>query len=215
MGLQTKRLPQRLRLKSTLITSLFFRTALTFVVLIIMCAVAWLMVTQQNSAAQRAESQKLNELHGLMREIESLRAQVDLYKQYSEQYKTLVEEGGVKQQSRVHWVDAMVKLQQTLVMPSFHFKFLPAIALNTEHFQQIAVDKTGFHFSRLELNMGLQHEADLFTFLKEFSAQINPLFLVERCLFESRVNVAEQAVFNPDRANIKVDCVLTLFHPYG
>ena len=217
MPLQSKGLSHPLNLKNRLTKSPFFLLILVFSILVTLVASIWLFIGKQNEIYQRLESQKLSELKGLENQIKTLRTQATLYEEYSERHSALIQEGIVRQQDRVLWVDAMVKLQHTLVMPTFNFKFSPQTVLSDEHLRTIKLNKPVFNFSRLELKMGLQHEADLLTFLEAFNKYVTPLYLLERCQAEAQSNLfenREQIEFDPKRANIKVDCVLIVFHPH-
>lgn len=204
--------------RDRLVKPLFFRVTVTFGILILLSVAAWLIIAQQHNESQLIEQQKISALDRLTRQINTLRIQATLHVEYGERYKTLVQEGVIRQQNRVLWVDSMVNLQRSLVMPEFNFKFSPETELGSEHFNTIKIDKAVYQFSRLELKMDLQHEADLLSFLNAFSHQVTPLFLLERCHTEVKAKTLEQRAeisFNPKNANIKVDCALTVFHPHS
>ena len=192
MPLRSEGLSHPLNLKNRLRRSPFFLLTLVFSVLVILVASIWLFIGKQDEIYQRLESQKFSELKGLKNQIKTLRIQATMYEEYSERYSALIQEGIVRQQDRVLWVDTMVKLQHTLVMPTFNFKFSPQTVLSDEHLRTIKVNKPVFNFSRLELKMGLQHEADLLTFLEAFNKHVTPLYLLERCQAEAQSNLFEK-----------------------
>ena len=202
----------------SLIRQLFFKSTLILVALVMILGGAWFILTEEHASFQKVENQKVRTLNGLISQVNFLRSQVKLYDQYGDKYKDLVRQGVVKKQDRVFWVDSMVQMQQSLVMPEFNFSFTPESALTGEQFKTIKINKPIFFFSRLNVKMGLQHEADLLTFLDAINARVSPLYLVESCKTEIQVkeiDKAEQVNFNPDKGNIKVECSFIVFHSHA
>lgn len=202
----------------SLIRQLFFKSTLVLVALVLVAGGAWFILTEEQAAFQKVENQKVRSLNGLISQVNFLRSQVRLYDQYGEKYKALVSQGVVKKQDRVFWVDSMVQMQQSLVMPEFNFSFTPESTLTSAQFNRIQINKPIFFFSRLNVKMGLQHEADLLTFLDAVNTRVSPLYLVDSCKTEIQVKdlkKTDDLNFNPDKGNIKADCSFIVFHSHA
>ncbi|MEA3404128.1 MAG: hypothetical protein U9R28_00110 [Pseudomonadota bacterium] len=202
----------------SLIRQLFFTVSLVLILIIGLSAASWYVITEEQKEIQKVESQKIKELNSLRSQVEFLRSQVKLYYLYGDKYKDLVRQGIVKKQDRVFWVDSIVQMQKSLVMPDFTFKFSPEAALSSERFSNIKIDKNIFYFSRLDLNMAIQHDGDLLTFLEAINERISPLYLVESCqsaMLNEKLEDNEVMNFDPEKGNIKVQCSLIVFHSHS
>jgi len=202
----------------SLIRQLFFTVSLVLILIVGLSAASWYVITEEQKSIQKIENQKINQLNSLRSQVEFLRSQVKLYYQYGDKYKDLVRKGIVKKQDRVFWVDSMVQMQKSLVMPDFTFKFSPEALLSSERFSDIKIDKNIFYFSRLDLNMSIQHDGDLLTFLEAINERISPLYLVESCqssMLNKNLEDNEVLNFDPEKGNIKVQCTLIVFHSHS
>ncbi|MBN2864504.1 MAG: hypothetical protein JXK16_00710 [Thiotrichales bacterium] len=203
----------------SLIRQLFFKPVLILLALAVIAAGAWYILTEEQKSFQKVENQKVRALNGLISQVNFLRMQVKLYAEYGDKYKELVRQGVVKQQDRVFWVDSMVQMQQSLVMPEFNFSFTPEASLTSERFEKIPIaPRPIFFFSRLTVKMGLQHEGDLLTFINAMNTRVSPMYLVESCKTEFQVKEVEKAEsmnFNPDKGNIRAECSFIVFHSHA
>lgn len=202
----------------SLIRQLFFTATLVLILIIGVSVGSWYVITEEQEALHKIESQKIKELNSLRSQVDFLRSQVKLYYLYGDKYKDLVRQGIVKKQDRVFWVDSMIQMQKSLVMPDFTFKFSPEAVLSSERFSDIKLDKDIFYFSRLDLNMAIQHDGDLLTFLEAINERISPLYLVESCqseMLNKSLEENEIMNFDPERGNIKVQCSLIVFHSHS
>jgi len=202
----------------SLIRQLFFTVSLVLILIVGLLAGSWYVITEEQKSIQKIENQKIKELNSLRSQVDFLRSQVKLYYLYGDKYKDLVRKGIVKKQDRVFWVDSMVQMQKSLVMPGFNFKFSPEAVLSSERFSNIIIDKDIFYFSRLDLNMALQHDGDLLTFLEAINERVSPLYLVESCqssLLNEMLEDNEVMNFDPETGNIKVQCSLIVFHSHA
>ena len=205
-------------ISQSLTRQLFFKSILVLVSLVLMAGGAWFIFTEEQAAFQKVENEKVRNLDGLIGQVNFLRSQVRLYEQYGAKYKDLVRKGVVKKQDRVFWVDSMVQMKQSLVMPEFNFGFTPESTLTSQQFNRIKINKPIFFFSRLNLKTELQHEADLLTFLDAVNTRVSPLYLVESCKTEMKVKdlvKTSDLSFNPDKGNIKADCSFIVFHSHA
>ncbi|MDG6778572.1 hypothetical protein QCB44_07635 [Thiomicrorhabdus sp. zzn3] len=188
----------------------------------------WQLVTEKQQELKKIETVKFRELNSLRSQVNFLQQQVKLYKQYGEKYKDLVRKGIVKQQDRVFWADSLIQMQKTLVMPEFTFQFTPEQALDSNRFSGITVDKGFFYFSRLNLNMALQHDGDLPKLLNAINERISPFYLVDHCSYtlhdDKEVKKTKdewdgkefiQPAFDPESGNIDTECSLVVFHTHS
>ncbi len=202
----------------SLVRKLFFKVALVLILLVGLSAGSWYIITEEQKEIQKVESKKIEELNSLRSQVDFLRSQVKLYYLYGDKYKELVRKGIVKKKDRVFWVDSLVQMQQSLVIPNFTFKFSPETLLASKHFENITIDKNIFYFSHLNLQMNLQHDGDLLTFLEAVNERISPLYLIDSCRTSmSLQNLEEQKEikFDHEKGNIQVECSLTIFHSHS
>ena len=202
----------------SLVRQLFFKSTLVLLLLVAIATGAWYVVTEQEKAIQKVESQKLKDLNGLISQVNFLRSQVKLYQLYGDKYKDLVRKGIVKKQDRVFWVDSMIQMQQSLVMPKFTFKFSPEAVLSSGSFDRLKIDKSIFYYSLLNIKMALQHEGDLLTFLEAMNERVSPLYLVESCrteMIEGELEDRQALSFDIDKGNVTVDCSFVVFHSHA
>ena len=202
----------------SIVKQLFFNTTLVLLLLFSIFAASWYLITEEQKALENVENHTVRDLNSLMSQVDFLRSQVKLYRLYGNKYKDLVRKGIVKNQDRVFWVDSMIQMQQSLVMPAFTFNFSPEVALSSDHFNAVRIEKPPFNFSRLTIKMRLQHEGDLLTFLDAINERVSPLYLLERCRSEraqKSFSEKEQVSFNVQKGNINVDCSLVIFHSHS
>lgn len=205
---------------SSMFKRFYIRPLIVAVVLVALFAGVWHFLNEKQIEIQKIERVKMAELNSLRSQVSFLQSQVRLYMQYGEKYKDLVRKGIIKQQDRVFWADSLIQMQKTLVMPDFSFQFTPEQVLDSARFSNITLDKGIFYFSRLNLNMALQHDGDLLRLLNAINARISPFYLVDRCRFEmieSGEEVTEEldAAFDVESGNIQAECSLIVFHSHS
>jgi hypothetical protein len=151
----------------------------------------------------------------LKSEVDFLERQVELYQQYGDKYAELMKKGLVKKQDRVFWADSLIRLKQGYLMPKFSFEFLPEKPLSSAQFQKVKVPQKMFFFSRIKLNMELQHEEDLLRFFESVNERVSPLYLIESCDNKLRDNDYEvNANFNLTQGNVITSCTIVVFHTH-
>ncbi|BBP46605.1 hypothetical protein THMIRHAS_19780 [Thiosulfatimonas sediminis] len=194
----------------------FFRNLLIFTVLV-SAAIggAWYgfqELSKDLAAKAKPKEAKLNQLKS---EVDFLVRQVELYQQYGDKYAELMKKGLVKQQDRVFWADNLIRLKQGYLMPKFSFEFLPEKPLSSAQFQKIKVPQQMFYFSRIKLNMELQHEEDLLRLFESINERISPLYLIESCDNKLRENNYQvSANFNLTQGNVIASCTVVVFHTH-
>lgn len=194
----------------------FFRNLLIFTVL--MSAViggAWYGFQELSKDLAAQAKPKQVQLNKLKSEVDFLVRQVELYQQYGDKYAELMKKGLVKKQDRVFWADSLIRLKQGYLMPKFSFEFLPEKPLSSSQFQKIKVPQKMFYFSRIKLNIELQHEEDLLRLFESINERISPLYLIESCdnkLRETGYKV--DANFNLTQGNVITSCTIVVFHTH-
>lgn len=212
----------------SVIKKFYLKALIVMVILIAVFAGLWQLVTEKQQELKKAETVKFRELNSLRSQVTFLQQQVKLYKQYGAKYKDLVRKGIVKQQDRVFWADSLIQMKNTLVMPGFTFQFTPEQALDSNRFTGIEVDRGFFYFSRLNLNMALQHDGDLPKLLNAINERISPFYLVDHCSYTLQKNKETKetkdewkgkefikAEFDLEKGNIDTECSLIVFHTHS
>lgn len=202
----------------SLVSQLFTVASLVLLLLILLASGAAYLVTQERESTQKVVMSKTSQLNSLQSQVSFLRSQVELYQQFGDKYKDLVRKGIVKKQDRVFWSDSLVQMQQSLVIPQFSFRFSPESTLTADQFNQVPVNQNIFFFSRLRLDMALQHAGDLLTILEAINARVSPLYLVENCETSMSDSIFQKqqltAKFDPKQGNLKTQCSLIVFHSH-
>lgn len=187
---------------------IFLLLVLSFVV-----SVYWL----QNVGHQQSQQNtlKLQELKRLQIEVNNLLEQEAFYHKYGELYQHLTDNDLLQQQDRVFWTDQLIRLKSRLNMPRFRFNFLPEKPLTPRILEYIKLPNTPFHFSRIKLDMRLQHELDLFRFFDALNRRVSPTYLVESCQLSLNNNVYRPvATFDLSQGNVSALCTLVVFHTH-
>jgi hypothetical protein len=154
-------------------------------------------------------------LNSLQSQVRFLQQQVRLYEQYGEKYEELIKKGLVKKQDRVFWTDSLIRLTDEYLIPNLKFSFSAEKVLSSGQFSHIKVPNNLFFFSRVELNMDLQHEEDLLRVFETISQKISPLYLVESCKIKLNDSDYEvNANFDLLKGNVSTNCSLIVFHTH-
>ncbi len=203
-------------LSDPLLRRFFLRLAIVFIVLSGLFVGAWYGYGEIEKELQAQEKPKIQKLKGLQNEVRFLQRQLTLYQKYGDKYQELIKKGLVKQQDRVFWTDALIRLSEQYLIPSLKFRFLAEQPLTSGMFSSIKLPNRVFFFSRLTLTMNLQHEEDLMRIFETISQDISPFYLVENCktkLLNNRADV--QANFDLVRGNVLAECSLIVFHTHA
>lgn len=203
-------------LSDPLIKRFFLRGVVFVVILSVFVAGAWFAYGEVEQELQAQERPKVQKLNGLQSEVKFLQRQLELYRQYGESYQELIKKGLVKQQDRVFWTDSLVALSEQYLIPSLKFTFSAENQLTSTLFSNIKIPNRVFYYSRLKINMSLQHEEDLIRIFETISQEISPFYLVESCktkLINGGPYV--QANFNLLKGNILADCSLIIFYTHA
>lgn len=194
----------------------FFRSLLMITVLMsAFIGAAWYGFQELNKELVAQAKPKQVQLNRLKSQVDFLERQVKLYQQYGDKYEELMKKGLVKKQDRVFWADSLIRLKQGYLMPKFSFEFLPEKPLSSAQFQKLNVPQQMFFFSRIKLNMELQHEEDLLRLFESINERVSPLYLIESCDNKLRDNDYEvNANFNLTQGNVITSCTMVVFHTH-
>ena len=177
---------------------------------------AWFAYGEVEKELLAQERPKVQKLNGLQSDVRFLQQQLRLYRQYGDKYEELVKQGLIEQLDRVFWTDSLVKLSEQYIIPSLKFTFSAEKPLTSALFTHIEIPNRVFYYSRLKLNMSLQHEEDLIRVFETISKDISPFYLVESCktkLINGRAHV--DANFNLLKGNLIADCSLIVFNSHS
>ncbi|VAW46194.1 hypothetical protein MNBD_GAMMA03-1182 [hydrothermal vent metagenome] len=203
-------------LSDPLIKRFFFRAVVFFVILSAFLAGAWFAYGEVEKKLQAKERPKIQELNGLQSDVLFLQQQLRLYRQYGDKYEELLKQGLVEQLDRVFWIDSLIKLSGQYLIPSLKFSFSAEKPLTSALFANIEIPNRVFYYSRLKLDMSLQHEEDLIRVFEAISQNISPFYLVESCKTEMiDDNAYVEANFNLLKGNLITDCSLIVFSTHS
>ncbi len=203
-------------LSDPLLQRFFLRPMIVFVILILFLAGSWYAYGKIKQELRAQETPKIQKLKALQNEVRFLKRQLVLYQQYGDKYQELIKKGLVTQQDRVFWTDSLIRLSEQYLIPSLRFRFSAEQPLTSALFTKIKVPNRLFFFSRLTLNMNLQHEEDLIRIFETISQNISPFYLVENCQTRLLNTSAEvEANFDLIKGNVLANCTLIVFHTHS
>ena len=191
------------------------RVVILLILLSSLFALTWYGYEEMSKELKAQEKPKIQKLNSLQSQVRFLQQQVKLYEQYGEKYEELIKKGLVKTQDRVFWTDSLIRLTDEYLIPNLKFSFSGEKPLSSGQFSRIKVPNNLFFFSRVELNMNLQHEEDLLRVFETISQKISPLYLVESC--KTKLNDSDYEVnanFDLLKGNVSTACSLIVFHTH-
>ncbi len=178
-------------------------------------ALTWYGYEEMSKELKAQEKPKIQKLNSLQSQVRFLQQQVKLYEQYGEKYEELIKKGLVKKQDRVFWTDSLIRLTDEYLIPNLKFSFSGEKALSSGQFSHIKIPNSLFYYSRVTLNMDLQHEEDLLRVFETISQKISPLYLVESCKTQLKDTDHEvNANFDLLEGNVSTACSLIVFHTH-
>lgn len=190
-----------------------------FLSLAVVLGLSWYGYSEVSKELAAQEKPKVQKLNTLQSQLRFLQQQVRLYEQYGDKYQELVKKGLVKQQDRVFWTDSLIRMTDEFLIPELKFTFSAEKPLTNGQFANIKVPNGTFFFSRLRLDMSLQHEEDLIRVFESISAKISPLYLVESCQTKLNTGGEERKTsnynFSLDNGNVTASCTLIIFHTHA
>ncbi|WP_019555686.1 hypothetical protein [Thiomicrorhabdus arctica] len=191
------------------------RVVILLVLLMSLSALTWYGYEEVTKELNAQEKPKILKLNSLQSQVRFLQQQVKLYEQYGEKYEELIKKGLVKKQDRVFWTDSLIRLTDEYLIPNLKFSFSAEKTLGSGQFSHINIPNGLFFFSRVELNMDLQHEEDLLRVLETINQKISPLYLVESCKTQLKDSDHKvNANFDLLQGNVSASCSLIVFHTH-
>jgi len=170
----------------------------------------WLLQHQKTQLLLAVQQQQA-ELNNLVRQVEFLREQEQLFLKYVQKYQQLMQFGLVHQQNRVQWVDGLLDIQQRLVMQPFTIQFEPEQLLTADRLEGMKIKKEIFYYTRLNIRAGLHLDSDLLKLVEYLSEQITPLFLVESCQLSKLPTERGASLFVAEKPQLFLECAILLF----
>ncbi len=187
-------------------------TVMVLLLLSGLSVLSWYGYATVQNALEMQETPAIKRLSVQKAQLHSLQRQATLHGQYDDLYKRMIEKRLIQKQDRVFWADSLTRLADDYLIPELTFTFSSNQPLNSGHFSSIQVAKDLFFFSRVELNMALQHEGDLFRVLTAIQQEISPLYLVESCKLKLKKSGHKvNANFNLLQGNVSASCSLIVF----
>ncbi len=177
--------------------------------IVLMLLAGWFL-TQQKAGIQSGLQQNMAQLDRLVRQVEFLKKQEQLFYEYGASYSQINPEDLVAQQGRVAWTDALLNIQKSLALKPFKIQFEPEKALRQSDLKYIPLEKPIFFFTRLNLSAGLQSDRDIVTLFQRISADITPFFLIEDCDLNKETNRSSPS-FNLSKGGISMQCSVIFF----
>lgn len=198
------------------LTDNFFRkyiqkSALVLVgLLLFFGGLAWSLSSYQSRLAQQNQTTEF-QLRSLLKQVKFLKTQEQMFQSYGKKYQSFLHEGLVFQQDRVKWTDELLKIKTQLHLSPFNFEFKAEHRLDKKNFKYLKVQSNIFYDTRLNLNMGLTSDLDLFNVFNQIRKNITPFFLVRGCEMIASTDALEQPKFEANRALFNAQCTLILF----
>ncbi len=202
-------------LRDPIVLRFLKRVLILLIILSGLLGLAWYGYGEMEKELKAQEKPKIQKLNSQRSQVKFLQQQVKLYEQYGEKYQELVKKGLVKKQDRVFWTDSLIRLTDEYLIPSLKFTFSAEKALSSSQFSNIKVPNGLFFYSKVNLNMTLQHEEDLLRVLETISQKVSPLYLVESCKMKLQdMDYEVNANFDLLKGNVSADCSLIIFHTH-
>lgn len=156
----------------------------------------------------------LKDVDTLYLEVEKLKQKVELVNTYYGRFQLMVEEGLIRQQDRINWIDALMKLVIERDIRHASLSFSARESVTASELLQL---KSGIGLLRKEqliLEGKLQHEGDLFSLISKIKLEINPLMQLENCSLVNPQSILDEKNrdyhFHTDGGNFNFKCVFNL-----
>ncbi|PLA75587.1 hypothetical protein CYQ88_01080 [Hydrogenovibrio sp. SC-1] len=186
------------------------RPAIYFMLAAVLLGSANTFLAMQKQQMILDQNAQKSQLRKVIHQVEFLRIQEQLFLKYGDKYQQLMQYGLVHQQNRVKWVDALLEIQQFLVMHPFTIQFEPEQLLARDRFQQFVIDKDIFYYTRLNLRAGLHSDLDFQRLIQWLSEEVTPLFMVESCELSKLPAGRSETLFIAEKPKLFLECAILL-----
>jgi len=169
------------------------------------------LLEAQKTQLESQSRNEIAELNNLMRQVQFLRSQEQLFLTYGDKYQALTNEGGGGGEDRVKWADKLLKIQDELTLQPFAFQFEPEQKLTKKDLTRLKLDKDIFYFTRLNITAGLQSDLDMLRIFDRIQSNITPLFFINNCKIETTLPFLEAPAFKASEGRIRMECTIVSF----
>ncbi len=176
----------------------------------VLSGIGYLLFSQKVEAEEK-NSQLRTSASNLVQEVRFLRMQEELYLQYGDKYKEILNTGLVKGFDRIKWLDELIEIKKDLVAVPFLIQFEPERKMEQEHFPSYLFTRDIFYYIRMNIESSLQTDHDLVALNRMISERISPLFSIEACEVRVDKGMLDNIVFNPQQGNFNTRCSFIIF----
>ena len=122
---------------------------------------------------------------------------------YYPRFVKLYNQGVIGRERRLDWIEALRQSGETVDVPKLSY----AIESQNEFVPAYTVNYGGYklYSTRMELQLGLLHEGDMFSLLSQLNNSAKGMYTVSQCSFKRKGN---QIRFEKDFVNIDTACTL-------
>jgi len=132
--------------------------------------------------------------------------EIKLVDDYLKQYKALENNAFIGEERRLSWIESMRATNKKIKLPRFDYSIHAQEEFIRPGLKQNKVVKAVA--SKMDLNLGLLHEEDLFRVFDLLDENVQSYFNVESCEFSK----SKQGELKVDEANLTVHCILNWVH---
>ena len=118
-------------------------------------------------------------LQSSRRRYQTLDEEEKIIADYLPRFVELEQAGLVGRERRLDWIETLRGTAQRLAMPAFRYSI--DSQREFEFAQDLEIGKFSVFASRMQLDLGLLHEGDLFSLLETVESEANGLFMISGC----------------------------------
>ena len=157
------------------------------------------------------EKTKDRALKTTLKQVKFLRFQENVYLEYGSKYQSSLLRGLVTELDRVKWTDALLKIQEKLLLHNFNIQFEAEEKISRNNVSNLSFSKNIFYYSRLNIATGTHSDLDVIKIMSLIDEMVTPFYLLESCDLVGNDNRLEKVKFLEDEPLFKLDCTLVLF----
>ncbi len=156
------------------------------------------------------EGEKFNnlksELNGSHSVLNKKSKETTLVENYLEEYKLLVDSAFIGDARRLSWIESIKDTNKEIKLPVFKYR----ISAQTDFIRPgIKQNKrVKVLASKMDLDLGLLHEEDIFRVFKLLDKNVQSYFIVDAC----EMSMPKNSELKIDKKNIQAYCVLNWVH---
>ncbi len=182
------------------------RPVIIFMVLVISSVIFYFAGMQyKNSANEKfnTSKSKLNTSHSKLNRQSN---EIKLVDDYLTQYKELENNAFIGEERRLSWVESMKTTNKVIKLPQFDYSIQAQDDYIRPGLKQSK--KVKALASKMNLNLGILHEEDVFKVFKLLDENVQSHFIIEAC----ELSKSRGVELKVDEANFKANCILNWVH---